>query len=79
MNFDNKGSLASRGGRCMILASAGSNARARDKVTAVTMLTHSTCTGVMGSVTPNRMAATITNASAPLVGKVNNNALRRLS
>jgi hypothetical protein len=47
-----KGSAASRGGRRMTSASVGSKASASASVTAVTMLTHRICTGVIGSVSP---------------------------
>ena len=39
-------------------------------VTAVTMLIQRICTGVSGSVSPSRIAATTINASPPLVGRV---------
>ena len=42
--------LPPRGPRCMMSGSAGSKARTSPRPTAETVLTHSTCTGVIGSV-----------------------------
>ena len=50
-----------------------------DSVTAVTMLTHSTCTAVMGSGSPSTTAMVIVSACAPLVARMNRIAFRRLS
>ncbi len=63
----------------MMPFSAGSYASASDSVTAVTMLTHSTCTGVSGSASPNRTAIRMTSDWAPLVGSRKTTDLRRLS
>ena len=68
-----------RGGRVMMPRSAGSYASARDSVTAVTMLTQSTWTGVSGRVSPKTTATRMTSDCAPLVGNRNTTDLRRLS
>jgi hypothetical protein len=59
----------------MIPRSAG----ASESVTAVTMFTHSTCTGVSGRASPKSTATRITRDCAPLVGSRNTTDLRRLS
>ncbi|MNE99788.1 hypothetical protein D3C80_1985130 [compost metagenome] len=63
----------------MMPRSAGSNASASPSVLEVTMLIHSTCAGVSGNASSNRMAAITTRASPPLVGNMNRMNFFRLS
>ena len=63
----------------MTSGSAGSNANARAKVTAVTILTQRIWTGVIGKVVPNSSAAIMMSASPPLVGSTKRIAFLRLS
>ncbi|MNH47841.1 hypothetical protein D3C79_1112880 [compost metagenome] len=60
-------------------SSAGSNASAKARVTAVIMFTQRICSGVMGSVSPRRMAVNRTKAWAPLVGRMKRMDFFRLS
>ena len=76
---DSSGSSGRRGGRRITPGSVGSKASVRPSATAVTMLTHRICTGVIGSVRPNRIAAMIASASPPLVGSVQAITFLRLS
>jgi cytochrome b len=71
--------VGGRGGRRMMPFSAGSKARVRPSSTAVVMLIQRICKGVMGSVAPARMAATITSPSPALVGMVQVMNFTRLS
>ena len=59
--------------------STGSKASIRPSSTAVVMLIHRICSGVIGSVAPARMAATMTRPSPKLVGSVQVMNLTRLS
>ena len=63
----------------MMPGSVGSNAITTDSVTSVTMLIHRICTGVIGIVRPNRIAATSATDSAPFVGRMYRIALRMFS
>ncbi|MCY1466856.1 hypothetical protein D9M71_853410 [compost metagenome] len=63
----------------MMPLSAGSNARAKPRVLEVTMLIHSTWTGVSGRPRPTSRAAITTSASPPLVGSMNRMNFFRLS
>jgi hypothetical protein len=56
--------------RRIVPGSVGSKASVRPSATAVTMLIHRICTGVIGSASPNAIAAMIVSASPPLVGSV---------
>lgn len=49
------------------------------RLTVVTMLTHSTCTGVIGAVTPRISAVSMISASPMSVGRMYRMVLRRLS
>ena len=66
---ETRGAFAARGGRRIESGSAGSKASASPSVTAVTMLIHRIWTGVIGRVSPRRIAMMIANASPMLVGR----------
>src|SRR5690606_15545092 len=75
----NKPCVGGRGGRHITSASPGSNASAIASVTAVIMLTHNTCTGVIGNDKPSITATSKTPASTSPVGTINRIALTILS
>ncbi len=63
----------------MMPCSIGSKASVRPSSTAVVMLIHRICSGVIGKVLPNTIAATMTSPSPKLVGRVHVMNLTRLS
>ena len=74
-NADRIGAPGARGGCFMTSVSVGSKASAMPSVTAVIMLIHRICTGVIGRVWPRSTAVAMIKASPPLVGKQKQNAL----
>jgi len=65
-----RGCAGSRGFLCIIPGSLGSKASISPRKTAVVMLIHKICVGVIGSVIPRKMARSITRPSPKLVGRV---------
>ncbi len=63
----------------MTSASVGSKASTMANATELTMLTHNTCTGVIGRAMPSSTASSSDSDSPPLIGSRKVTVLRRLS